>query len=44
MTIWVAYNSYGDLVAEGMTYEALLAGIFVAGYESYEVFIGRVTP
>lgn len=44
MSIWVAYNSYGDLVAQADTYGRLMAYIEWAGYYDDEVIIGKVTP
>lgn len=42
--IYVAYNRYGDLIADGRTYSELLDGIDEAGYSAWECLIGRVTP
>lgn len=42
--IYVAYNDYGDLIAEGGTLEELGHEIERAGYYEDEVFVGRVTP
>jgi hypothetical protein len=44
MSIWVAYNACGDLVADGYTYAELMASIAQAGYYDDEVMIGKVTP
>ncbi len=40
--IYVAYNDYGDLIAESCTYQGLLWKIETAGYFEDEVVIGRV--
>lgn len=42
--IYVAYNDYGDCIADGYTMSELLRGIAAAGYYEDEVVIGRVTP
>lgn len=42
--LYVAYNSYGDLIAESCSYNALLRKIRGAGYFEDEVVIGRVSP
>ena len=42
--IYVAYNDWGDLVADGYDYRELLRGIEAAGYFEDECFIRRVTP
>lgn len=40
---FVAYNEYGDLVAEASSMDKLLDQIEFLGYEEDEVFIGRLT-
>lgn len=42
--IYVAYNAYGDLIADGYSYHDLLQAIDAAGYSEDECFIGSVTP
>lgn len=42
--IYVAYNDYGDLIAESYTYHGLLRKIGARGYYEDEVIIGRITP
>ena len=44
MKIYVAYNWWGDLIADAFTYKSLMARIRNAGYFEDEVTIGRVTP
>lgn len=44
MTIYVAYNAYGDLIADGYSYSEVLRAIEAAGYLEDECLIGRVTP
>lgn len=41
--LWVAYNGYGDLVAEAYSYESLMSRIRNRGYDEDECFIGRVS-
>ena len=42
--LYVAYNDYGDLVAEGHSYSEVLRRANYRGYEEDELFIGVVTP
>lgn len=41
---FVAYNDFGDLVAEAYDLDSLADEIEDAGYYEDEVFIGRVAP
>ena len=41
MSIWVAYNDYGDLIAEHCSYWGLVALVEALGYEAEDVYIGR---
>lgn len=42
--IWVAYNSYGDLIAEGSSQEKVVEQADFFGYDEDEIIIGKVTP
>lgn len=44
MTVWAAYNDWGDLVAEAYTQNDLLRFLASVGIDEDEVYIGRVTP
>jgi hypothetical protein len=44
VSIRVAYNGYGDLVAESHSYASLVWRVEAAGYDECEVLIGKVTP
>jgi hypothetical protein len=44
VTVWVAYNRHGDLIAEADNENDLLRTLAAAGIDEDEVFIGRVTP
>lgn len=44
MNIYVAYNSFGDLVATAHSYMSLVFKLENAGYELDDLFIGRTTP
>jgi hypothetical protein len=41
---YVAYNAYGDCIADGVTMDELLLNVEQAGYFADEILIGRVTP
>ena len=42
--IYVAYNAWGDLIAEAYEWKSLVMRIRAAGYDLDEVTTGRVTP
>jgi hypothetical protein len=42
--IFVAYNGYGDLIAEAYSLDSLYWYVAAAGYHPDDVMIGRVTP
>ena len=44
MKVWVAYNDFGDLVADAYSYQTLAATLDSLGYAWDEVIIGTVTP
>lgn len=42
--IYVAYNEWGDLIAESADYDDLLDRVEALGYSLYDVTIASVTP
>ena len=43
MTIYAAYNKYGDLIADGASYESCGKAAHAKGYFDDEFFIVRVS-
>lgn len=41
--LWVAFNEFGDLVADAYSLESLLRRVAARGYDEDEVLIGRWT-
>lgn len=42
--LWVAYNEYGDLIAEAYSREKVIEQAEFLGYDESEITIGTVTP
>ncbi len=44
MSMWVAYDAYGDLIASRCSYGLLLYVLHSRGYDLDDCLIRRVTP
>lgn len=42
MSLFAAYNAYGDLVADGTSYLEVCASAIMAGYDYDEIMVVRV--
>jgi hypothetical protein len=44
MIVWVAYNSWGDLVATADSYDRLVRSVERMGWSVLDLWIGQVRP